>query len=115
MHPNDGIQFLTVNKVVFEDRLRTAIDETVIDDNQCAIPAGAVERTLRLVQTLHVDFPIPEVAIDPDGAISLDWVDSMTRIFSISVGDSDSVAYAWINGFDRGSGVVRFEGSLPKC
>ncbi|BDB15041.1 hypothetical protein [Acidithiobacillus ferrooxidans] len=111
---NEGVQFLTANKVVFEDRLRTAIDETVIDDDQFAIPAGAIERALRLVQALPVSFPIPEVAIDPDGAISLDWVGSRTRIFSISVGDSDRVAYAWINSSDRGNGVVRFAGSLPQ-
>jgi hypothetical protein len=32
----------------------------------------------------------------------------------MSIGDSDRLAYAWVNSSDRGSGVVRFMGFFPK-
>jgi hypothetical protein len=112
---NEGVQFFTAEQSIFETRLHAAIDETVPDDDQSAIPAGAIDRALRLVKSLPGDIPVPDVAIDPDGAISLDWVGSRVRVFSMSVGDSDRVAYAWINSSDRGSGVVRFTGILPEA
>jgi hypothetical protein len=71
----------TASKMVFERRLHAAVDETVLDDDQCAIPAGAIDRALRLVKSFPGDIPAPDIAIDPDGAISLDWVGSRVRIF----------------------------------
>ncbi len=38
---------------------------------------------------------------------------SRTRAFSISVDDSGRLAFAWMNGSDRGHGVVRFQDSIP--
>lgn len=111
---NERMQFLTGNDAIFENRLRIALNELVIDDDQRAVPVGAVDRALRLVRALTAGLPLPEVAIDPDGAISLDWMPSRTRAFSISVSDSDRLAYAWINGSDRGHGAVRFADSLPQ-
>ena len=108
---NERMQSLTGNEAVFETALNTALDELVRDDDQHDVPAGAVDRALRLVRALPPDLPPPEVAIDPDGAISLDWIPSRTRMFSISVGESDRLAYAWMNGSDRGHGVVRFTDS----
>ncbi len=111
---NGRMQFLTGNEAIFENRLRIALDELVTDDDQCAVPVGAVDRALRLVRALAPGLPLPEVAIDPDGAISLDWMPSRTRAFSISVSDSDRLAYAWMNGSDRGHGAVRFTDSPPR-
>lgn len=111
---NERMQFLSGNEAEFSARLRTALDGLVTDDCQYAVPAGAVALASRLIRTLPRDLPSPEVAIDPDGAISLDWIPSRTRAFSISVGDSDRLAYAWMNGSDRGHGAVRFADSVPR-
>lgn len=63
-----------------------------------------------LIRSLPGGIPLPEVAPEPDGAISLDWIRSRNRLFSLSVGTSDRLAYAWIDGSDRGHGVARFDG-----
>ncbi|MBI2803295.1 MAG: hypothetical protein HYX63_24010 [Gammaproteobacteria bacterium] len=74
----------------------------------------SVHRAIALIRALPADMPLPEFAPDPDGAISLDWIRSRSRLFSLSVGDSDRLAYAWLDGSDSGHGVARFDGeALP--
>ena len=85
------------------------------DGNQaCAIDERALETAEDFVRALPEDVPMPECAPEPDGAISLDWIQSRNRVFSISVGPSIRLAYAWLDGADTGHGVARFDGwSVP--
>lgn len=53
---------------------------------------------------------LPEIAPEPDGAISLDWIQSRHRMFTLSIGPSNRLAYAWLDGTDKGHGVARFDG-----
>jgi hypothetical protein len=62
------------------------------------------------IRALPDDIPLPEFAPEPDGAISLDWIASRTRLYSLSVGYSNRLAYAWLDGADKGHGVARFDG-----
>lgn len=110
----DDVQTLSGRDTPFENRLRAALDELVVDEDQYAVSAAAVQRALRLVRSLPNDVPIPDVAVDPDGEIALDWMPSRTRMFSISVGDSDRLAYAWLDGSDRAHGVFRFTSAIPQ-
>lgn len=63
-----------------------------------------------VIRALPAAVPLPEVAPEPDGSISLDWIASQNRLFSLSVGSSDRLAFAWVDGSDRGHGVARFDG-----
>jgi hypothetical protein len=72
------------------------------------VAAGAVEAFIR---ALPVRMPMPEMAPEPDGAVSLDWVESRYRRFSISFGGNDRLAYAWLDGSDKGHAVARFDGA----
>jgi len=54
------------------------------------------------------------VAIEPDGHISLDWLPSRTQMLSLSIGDTNRVAYNWVDGIRRGYGVEIIDsGCLP--
>ncbi|MBI5528167.1 MAG: hypothetical protein HY897_17685 [Deltaproteobacteria bacterium] len=82
-----------------------------------ARPIGpeAVARAEMFVQLLPPGFPVPEFAPEPDGSVSLDWIRSRDRLFSLSVGDSDQLAYAWLDGDEKGHGVESFVGqSVPE-
>jgi hypothetical protein len=70
----------------------------------------AVRLAERLIRALPEDLPLPEFTPDPDGSISLDWIEARNRLFSLSVGSSDRLAYAWLDGTDKGHGVARFDG-----
>ena len=63
-----------------------------------------------VIRALPSGVPLPEIAPEPDGAISLDWIRSRNNLFSLSVGTGNRLAYAWLDGSDRGHGVVRFDG-----
>ena len=93
--------------------------------NECEAPgwdgagAAAVEpQALRnaedFLRALPPGVPLPEIAAEPDGSISFDWIQSRHRLFSLSVGSRHRLAYAWLDGTDRGHGVDGFDGtSVP--
>lgn len=73
------------------------------------VSVSAANRAEAFVRALPSGLPMPEVAPEPDGSISLDWIESRVRLFSISVGESDWLAYAWLDGTDQGHAVARFD------
>ncbi len=84
-------------------------------DEALAIDDLAVAGAVALIRALPEGTPMPEFAPEPDGAISLDWVESKNRLFSLSAGSTDRIAYAWLDGADKGHGVARFDGwEVPK-
>jgi hypothetical protein len=78
------------------------------DDAAPLSPAAAM-LAVRLIRVLPPDLPMPDFACEPDGSISLDWLLSRTRVFSLTAGMTDRLAYAWLDGTDRGYGVARFD------
>jgi hypothetical protein len=68
------------------------------------------ENAGQVLRSLPDSVPMPEVAPDPDGSIAFDWVESRNRRFSLSIGANGRLAYAWIDGTDKGYAVARFDG-----
>jgi hypothetical protein len=79
-------------------------------DDAEAISPIAASAAKRLVRALPNDIPLPEFAPEPDGSISFDWIRSPTQLFSLSVGRGNRLAYAWLDGSDKGHGVAHFDG-----
>ena len=75
-----------------------------------AIDLLAVQIASQFLCALPADIQMPEFAPEPDGSVSLDWIKSRNRIFSISIGNSNRLACAWLDGTDRGHEVIRFDG-----
>jgi hypothetical protein len=75
-----------------------------------AIDPIALLSAKRFIRALPGGIPLPEFAPEPDGSISLDWIQSPNRLFSLSVGHSNRLAYAWLDGTDKAHGVARFDG-----
>jgi hypothetical protein len=69
----------------------------------------AVQQAEWFVRLLPSDIPTPEFAPNADGDVSLDWIDSKSRIFSVIIGPSNRIAYAWLDGTDSGNGVAQFD------
>ncbi len=85
-------------------------------DGYRALPVNpaALERAETLLRSLPDDLLLPDFSIEPDGDISFDWLPTRTRSFSLSIGNSDRVAYAWVDGTDRGHAVARTgSGEVP--
>lgn len=83
-------------------------------DKARPVDPEAVYRATEFIRDLPDYLPLPEIAAEPDGAISLDWIRSRNRLVSVNVGATDRLAFAWLNGTDRGHGVVRLvRGVVP--
>jgi hypothetical protein len=91
--------------------IRAQIDEIFVEcarDNWDGHGASSVshharETAKRFVSLLPVDLPNPEPAPDPDGRVALTWDFGPNRVLTISIGETDSAAYAGI----LGKGVKR--------
>jgi len=81
------------------------------DGGEAALASrAAIELAVDFVRALPDDCAMPEVGLDPDGAVSLDWLPTRHRMLSISFkARSNRLAYAWLDGTDRGNGVARFD------
>jgi len=82
-------------------------------DSAGAEPVGrlAAFRAVDVIRALPPAVSLPEVGGEPDGSVSLDWIVSRNQLFSLSVGVGDRLAYAWLDGSNRGHGVDRFDGA----
>ncbi len=74
------------------------------------ISERSAELTAAFIRAMPDDVPLPELAPEPDGSLSLDWIQSRSRLFSLSIGPTSRLAYAWLDGTDREHGVARFDG-----
>lgn len=80
-----------------------------------AVDPVAVVLAERVLRALPSHLPLPDLAVEPDGSISLDWIHSRKRLFSVSVGRGSRLAFAWLDGADTGHGVARFDGqTVPR-
>ena len=61
------------------------------------------------------DLPLPDLGVDPDGAVALDWIASRYRRLSLSLGDGPRCACAWIDGASCGHAIEFYEGrGIPR-
>lgn len=80
-----------------------------------AISPVALLHAERFIRALPANVPLPEFAPEPDGSISLDWIQSRSRLFSLTIGESNRLAYAWLDGSDKGHAVALFGGdAVPR-
>ena len=79
-----------------------------------AVSLGAVVRCKRFIRQLPEDLPLPEISVEPDREIALDWSPTPTQTFSVSIGPADRMACAWVNGTEHGHVVVSSNnGEIP--
>jgi len=76
---------------------------------------SAISMAESFLRALPGGVSLPEFSVEPDGSISLDWIESRDRLFSLSVGQNNRFAYAWLDGTNKGHGVENFDGlRIPK-
>ena len=80
------------------------------EDSAQPINEVAGHNATELVRLLPADISMPEFSAEPDGAISLDWIESRHRLLSVSIGTSNRLPYAWLDGSNRGHAVAVFDG-----
>lgn len=103
------------NRSPLDSELRSLFAEcnTPDWDSDGALPVSrrTLSVAMRLVGVLPKSVPLPEVSCAVDGSIVFDWMPTQGRMISVSIHESDRLAFAWLNGTDRGHAVARFNGA----
>lgn len=78
------------------------------------ITPEVVDSVYNFIQALPKGIAMPDIAPEPDGSISLDWIQTGPRIVSVSIGPFRIISYAWLNESGSGYGTFYFSSSVPK-
>ena len=99
------------------ERLVSEIGEVVRESavgGAAPVDADTKRMAIKLATLLPASTPIPEIAFDPDGEISFDWLGPDNKIFSVSVDRSGRLAYAGRYGEKKKkNGVVQLPDICP--
>jgi hypothetical protein len=68
----------------------------------------------RLMRAMPTAVPKPELAIEPDGHIVLEWQQAKRWVLVASVGSDSTIHFAGLFGANRYQGAEHFDRNLPK-
>lgn len=88
------------------------------EENWDGVGSAAVEPTTFLYATqfltaLPSTTPAPEVAVDSDGELALEWDRGPRSVFSVSVGRDGTLTYAGLFGHTKVHGVEHLREAVP--
>lgn len=94
----------------FREAMQDCLEENWDGYGAEPVSASVVQKVIDLIASLPEGIALPEACCEPDGEIALDWAPMPQRTISVSVGESDRLAYAWMDGSDRGHAVAKLSG-----
>jgi hypothetical protein len=110
--------FSSVGSTSFEREVQKVFDQCAEKDwdGYGAKPLHRTlqEKVIRFLRSLPSHVSVPEVVPEPDGAVALEWANSKHQVLSLSIDLSDQIAFAWLDGAERGKGVLRSRASFPE-
>jgi hypothetical protein len=71
-------------------------------------------RACDILAVLPSDVPLPEIVVESENEIGLDWHADNRHVLSLTLDSSSYVGYAALLGHESVHGRVPFSGSLPK-
>ncbi len=83
-------------------------------DGYGALPLSkqSVDTGIQFARLLPDDIAIPAVSAEPDGVLAFEWTASKSRRLSMGFLAPDCIAYAWLDGSDRGHAIAQFDGQV---
>ena len=79
-----------------------------------AISIDSYREAIRFARSLPTMTPLPEIAVDPDGEVALEWYEGPRKVFTVSVGGRNEITYAGLFGFNKVNGTECFYDEIPK-
>jgi hypothetical protein len=115
------------SSVVLEERLQDAFRElaeacqgSYLDswngyDGGVPAQSEACGYAMEFLQALPSTVPLPDITIEQDGEIGLDWLLAHRLALSISISGTGKLSYAAIFGPNRAHGIEQFADGLPRA
>jgi len=77
------------------------------------VDLAAYDFARKFIRSLPTTAPEPEVGVDPDGEVSVDWNWGSRRVLSVSIGPSGRLVYAALIGPNKIRGTEWFRDEAP--
>lgn len=79
-----------------------------------AVSRQTFENARRFLSILPASLPVPDVMAEPDGEIAFEWRAPNKSVFSVSVGQADTIAFAGLFGYgSKQHGTEPFDDTIP--
>jgi len=78
------------------------------------VDIDSFNETERFIRALPTTVDKPEISVDPDGEISLEWYLEPRKVFSVSIGKRNEIKYAGLYGPNKTYGREYFDYEIPK-
>ena len=83
------------------------------DQDEVLVSQDACDRALAVLWSLPSSCPMPDILVEDDGDIALDWDEGARRLLTVSIGDSPMLRYAALIGAEPTHGRVAYAGAMP--
>lgn len=77
------------------------------------VQGAAYAKARTFIQALPTTVPKPDIGIDGDGEVSVDWLFGPELVFSVSVGPSGRLTFASVIGKRAIQGTEWFDAGIP--
>jgi hypothetical protein len=95
-------------------RMTSALRKGAAEDVTIGEPV--FQRTWEFLSGLPGRIPVPEIVIETDNSIGLDWQTAPRRILSLTIDDTSSIGYAALVGHEPSYGKMNFTcGTMPRA
>lgn len=74
---------------------------------------GTYVNVLEFLEAMPSHWPVPELSVEPDGDVSLEWIVEQERMLSISLGSTNRLSYAAMFGENTAYGTEYFTDEIP--
>src|SRR5438874_1041586 len=94
-------------------RISAALQKAGTEDTGLTSPE-AVGRAIDLLCLLPPRMPLPDVVVESENEIGLDWDEGSRRVVSLTVRDTPAIGFAAILGAEPLDGRMPFVGEVPE-
>jgi hypothetical protein len=95
------------------NRLETALRKAN-DENGTLISPKAFRRAVDFIAMLPPDIPVPEVVVENDSELGLDWDEGSGQVLSLTIRDTPFVGFAAMFGLEPLYGRVALVSGIPE-
>ena len=74
----------------------------------------SVHKASRFLRALPANTTSPQLSVDPDGEVSMDWVGTSDTLFSVSIRGDGRLSYAGRFGIRRARGTEYLSDEIPR-
>ncbi len=87
--------------------------EALAEDGGKPVDTRVFAAARDLLEALPYGFAVPEIGLDPDGEVAMDWLKENREMVSVSVSPTGALSYAAKLRDRTAHGVILFNGGFP--